>query len=220
MELLNQLNQAASAIAISAALVIFIVANITPGPNNLMLMVSGVRIGLRRTLPHIWGILVGVFLLVIGLGLVLDTAADFFPPILLILRFIFSAILLWLAYKIATAPTSEEEDSSFPIPFGFWRALLFQWVNSKAWAVHTFIIVSCGSGNPTTVTSEALVIALLGTPIALAGTFSWTLFGVSLRGWLREPKRARIFYGVMGGALSLIVLFLWIEPILKWLEQG
>ena len=114
MELLNQLNQAASAIAISAALVIFIVANITPGPNNLMLMVSGVRIGLRRTLPHIWGILVGVFLLVIGLGLVLDTAADFFPPILLILRFIFSAILLWLAYKIATAPTSEEEDSSFP----------------------------------------------------------------------------------------------------------
>ena len=218
MELLSQLTQAASAVSISAALAIFVIGNLTPGPNNLMLLVSGVRIGLRRTLPHIWGIVIGIFLLVIGLGLVLDTAADFFPPILLILRFVFSAVLLWLAYKIATAPTDDDEDSSFPIPFGFWRGLLFQWVNSKAWAVHAFIIVSCGSGNPTTVASEALVIALLGTPITIIGTCGWTLFGVSLRGWLRKSNRARAFYRVMGGALTLIVLMLWIEPLLEWLS--
>ena len=35
------------------------VTSITPGPNNLMLLASGVNFGFRRTLPHMFGIGIG-----------------------------------------------------------------------------------------------------------------------------------------------------------------
>ena len=216
MEIFSQLAHAFVAVNLSAAAAVFLVGSFTPGPNNLMLMISGVRVGARRTLPHVWGIVLGIFLLILGLGVFLDLVADLFPPILLILRLIFSGILFWLAYKIATAKIEpdededEEEDPLFPIPFGFWRGFFFQWVNPKAWAVHAFIIVSCGSGNPTTVASEALVVAIFGAPFTIGSAFTWVIFGVSLRGWLREPRRARIFYRVMGVLLALVVILVWI----------
>ncbi len=48
-----------------------VVSSITPGPNNLMLLASGVNFGFRATVPHILGIGAGfaVLLLAVGLGL-------------------------------------------------------------------------------------------------------------------------------------------------------
>ena len=45
--------------------------SLTPGPNNLMLLASGVNYGFARTLPHILGVVLGYALLlsVMGLGL-------------------------------------------------------------------------------------------------------------------------------------------------------
>jgi len=54
------------------ALYLFAIAtSITPGPNNIMLLASGVNFGLRRTLPHTLGISIGfcVLLLSVGFGL-------------------------------------------------------------------------------------------------------------------------------------------------------
>ena len=35
------------------------VTSVTPGPNNMMLLASGVNFGLRRSLPHMFGISLG-----------------------------------------------------------------------------------------------------------------------------------------------------------------
>ena len=50
-----------------------LVAAYTPGPNNVMLAASGANFGFRRTLPHIFGILVGFCSLVVAAGLGLAT---------------------------------------------------------------------------------------------------------------------------------------------------
>ena len=43
-----------------AALVLFAFStSITPGPNNMMLLSSGVNFGMRRTIPHMVGIELG-----------------------------------------------------------------------------------------------------------------------------------------------------------------
>ena len=48
-----------------AAMVAFcFVSGVTPGPNNLMLMTSGVNFGFRRTLPHLFGVVLGFCLMV------------------------------------------------------------------------------------------------------------------------------------------------------------
>ena len=54
------------------AFVVFaVVMFFTPGPNNIMLLSSGLTYGFRRTLPHIAGIAIGVAFMVgaVGIGL-------------------------------------------------------------------------------------------------------------------------------------------------------
>ncbi|HSF64227.1 MAG TPA: LysE family transporter, partial [Paracoccaceae bacterium] len=47
------------------------VTSVTPGPNNLMLMASGVNFGFRRTVPHMLGVALGFVAMaaVVGMGL-------------------------------------------------------------------------------------------------------------------------------------------------------
>ena len=58
-------------------------ASITPGPNNLMLLASGVNFGVTRTVPHMLGISIGFFVLLLavgfGLGAVLGSGRQWMP---------------------------------------------------------------------------------------------------------------------------------------------
>ena len=53
---------------VSMALFAF-VTSITPGPNNMMLLASGVNFGVRATLPHLLGISCGHFIMLMAVGL-------------------------------------------------------------------------------------------------------------------------------------------------------
>src|ERR1700712_4003687 len=89
-------------LAVLPALLLFaFVASATPGPNNIMLMTSGLNFGFRRTLPHFWGVDVGfsVMTLLVGLGLAQVFVAA--PVLLTVLKWIGAAYLVWLAWKIA-----------------------------------------------------------------------------------------------------------------------
>ncbi len=71
---------------------------ITPGPNNVMLTASGANYGFMRTLPHIFGILGGCFLLFAGIALGLGLIFERYPMVQTVLRVIGSAYLLYLAW--------------------------------------------------------------------------------------------------------------------------
>ena len=57
----------------------------TPGPNNVMLLSSGLTYGFRRTLPHIAGITIGVAFMVAAVGLGLGTVFIAWPALQTIL---------------------------------------------------------------------------------------------------------------------------------------
>ena len=63
-----------------------VVAAVTPGPNNLMLMTSGVKFGFARTLPHLAGVVLGFSLMVALVGLGLDAVFQRVPQLLPAMR--------------------------------------------------------------------------------------------------------------------------------------
>ena len=86
------------------ALVLFaFTTSITPGPNNMMLFASGVNFGFRRTIPHMFGIGVGFFSLLIGVGLGLGALLHTVPVVYTALKFAGGAYLVWIAWKIASS---------------------------------------------------------------------------------------------------------------------
>lgn len=175
------------------------VASVTPGPNNAMLLASGVNYGFLRTLPHIAGISLGcvVMLLLVGLGLGQMFSAV--PQLYGVLRYAGAAYLLWLAWKIArSGPTQERRAEGRPMTF--WHAMAFQWVNPKAWvmvvgAVSTYAPRQDFARN---VMVLALLLGLVNTPTVCV----WAGFGTALRPLLSHPVRVRIFNVTM--ALLLV----------------
>ena len=191
--------------AMIAALFSFaLVSSITPGPNNIMLAVSGVNFGLRRTLPHMLGIFCGLMMIVIAVGLGLGFVFSHYPLVREALRIGGIVYTLWLAWKIAIAGSLGGGELPHPLRFG--AAFAFQWVNVKLWvmAVAT-VALYVRPGH--TLTDTALVTVMLAV-ISWPVMFLWAGFGAGMRDFLRIPARIRAFNIVMGLALAASVLAL------------
>jgi threonine/homoserine/homoserine lactone efflux protein len=172
----------------------------TPGPNNVMVLASGVNYGYRRTLPHIFGINIGfslmMFLMALGLGAVFLAE----PRLQLAFKIVGIAYMLWLAWKIATAAGVGEGEAEGR-PMTFIETAVFQWVNVKAWMMimgAIAVYAPPGYGPLEKALYLSLVMLFAGTP----PTHIWMLFGVGIRRFLDNPKALRAFNVTM--ALLLV----------------
>jgi threonine/homoserine/homoserine lactone efflux protein len=188
-----------------AFLVFSTVAAITPGPSNVMLTVTGAITGILRGLPCLFGVGTGMALMMFVVAFGLGTVVIGHPLLVTLLKWCGAAFLLWLAWKIATAPHSDTLDGGRAV--GFVGAFAFQWLNPKAWLVSmsasgTYLRADAG------VLIQALAIAGIFFAVALACGFVWLAFGVAVRQILRSPGLQRTFNVAMGALLALsVVLF-------------
>jgi threonine/homoserine/homoserine lactone efflux protein len=162
----------------------------TPGPNNIMVMSSGLTYGFRRTLPHILGVVVGFAFMVGAVGVGFGTVFLAFPILQTILRYVGAAYLIYLAVMIAMAgPPKPGEASRGPLTF--WQGAMFQWVNVKGWvAVIGTITAYAGIAQfPLNIVLQVLIFLLMGT----ASITTWTLFGSALRPFLTSPRLVQAF---------------------------
>jgi threonine/homoserine/homoserine lactone efflux protein len=189
------------------------VTSITPGPNNLMLLASGVNFGFRRTLPHMLGIGAGcvVMLAVVGLGTGELMSAH--PALYATLRVAGGLYLIWLAWAIAKSePSDAGGTETRGRPMSFWSAAAFQWINPKAWVMTVGAAVTYS--NPQAVMASVLLIVVVFWAVNLPCISVWVLFGTGLRRFLTEPRTLRRFNIVMA---LILVASLW--PLVADLAQ-
>ena len=115
----------------------YFVMYVTPGPNNAMVLTSGIKFGFSKTIPHMGGITIGHVIQVVLVCLGLGKLFLLFPQIQNILRIICALYLLYLGYKIIGSFSKIKEDNSRPLKF--YEAALFQLVNPKAWTISTMV---------------------------------------------------------------------------------
>jgi threonine/homoserine/homoserine lactone efflux protein len=169
------------------------VSSITPGPNNLMLMASGANFGFRRTLPHMLGVGLGFTAMVTLVGLGLVGLFEAYPLSYEVLKVVSVVYLVYLAWKIATsaAPAGTEVSADTQgKPITFIQAVLFQWVNPKAWTMAlTALTVYAPSQNFLSV----LLVAVVFGGINLPCVSLWTLLGQQLQRLLTSRRRLVVF---------------------------
>lgn len=184
-----------------AALVLFaFVTSVTPGPNNLMLLASGVNFGFRRTLPHMFGIGSGFFVLLMAVGFGLGALLEQFPRLYTALKIVGAIYLLYLAWKIAFSRSMGEANSSGR-PLSFLQAASFQWVNPKAWVMALGAMAAYT--NPESHLASVLIVGLVFALVNVPSVSVWAGFGTALRTFLSDPVRLRWFNLTMGAALAL-----------------
>ena len=190
-------------VLIAASLFSF-VSSITPGPNNMMMLASGVNFGFRRSVPHWLGICGGFTFMLCAVGLGLHTLLADHPALYDVLRYAGSAYLVWMAWRLATAtaaPAAQDENApaSEARPLGVWGAAAFQWVNPKAWvmAVTAMSAYLPARAQPFDVLALALLFGVINLPCVAC----WAGGGAALRRFLQDPLRLRIFNISMALAL-------------------
>jgi len=193
--------------AFFALLVYSFVTSVTPGPNNLMLLASGVNFGIVRTIPHILGIGSGFMTLLFAVGFGLGAVLMAFPVLHLALKVAGGAYLLYLAYRTAMSRSLKDGEAKAQ-PMTFLEAAAFQWVNPKAWvmALTSMAVYT----NPERPFLSVLIISLVFAVLNIPTVAIWAGFGTALRGFLSDPARLKWFNIAMG---LLLVATLW--PMLK-----
>ena len=167
----------------------------TPGPNNIMVLSSGLTYGFRRSLPHIAGIAIGVSFMVASVGLGLGAIFIAYPVLQTILKYVGIAYLIYLAAVIAMSGAVTPGQDNRRGPMTFWAAVLFQWINVKGWVmvIGTITAYAGIASFPWNITIQVMLSLLLGALSCSA----WAMFGSALRPMLTSRKAVRAFNIVM-----------------------
>lgn len=185
-----------------------LVAAITPGPSNTMIVATGSVVGIWRGLPCVLGASVGMGLLLFASALGLGQLVVSQPILLKVLNWGGAAFLLWLAWKIAHAGRMGEGARAEPV--GFLSATAFQWINPKGWLVAVSAAGTYLQVQPGHALWQAATFGLLFFAAALPAGLVWLILGALVQRLLRDERSARIFNVVMALTLaaSVVLIFL------------
>ena len=194
------------------ALVVFaFVAGITPGPNNIMIMASGLNFGVRASLPHFFGICFGFPTMLSAVGFGIGYLFDVYPRLHELIRLIGISYLLYLAWLIAQAAPSEERAAGGK-PLSFFQAALFQWVNPKAWIMGTGALATFTQAGGAIHQQVVIIVAVFFLfTFPCAGT--WLFLGRILQRLLTNPAQQRWFNRAMA---VLLVISIWPIGVEMW----
>jgi len=163
----------------------YFVMYVTPGPNNAMVLTSGLKFGFLKTIPHMTGITIGHIIQLVLVCFGLGKIFQIFPQIQYVLKIICSVYLLYLGYKIIGSFSKIKEDGSKPLKF--YEAALFQIVNPKAWTISTMAASSFlpKEGNLIVSIFFIAIVALIICPISIS---PWAAFGSAIRNFVKNKK--------------------------------
>lgn len=170
----------------------------SPGPNVILLTASGARFGFRATLPHIIGVALGVGVIAAVTGLGIGTLITAHPALELVLKIAASVWILWMAWRLWSAPPARADAKDRP--FTFLQAVLFQWVNPKVWAVALSASAYVITLQPV---QQATTLAITFAALNLGVCLFWTSAGHLLRRLLENPALWRAFMRIMAVSLAV-----------------
>lgn len=185
-----------------------IVGAVTPGPVNLIATSTAINQGLRTALLYVAGASVAYALVVFLCGFLMHSIALALPKLQFMMQIIGSLFILYLAYKIFSAPISSLHTREKSL-VGFWSGAFTQLINPKAW-----LVAMSGISLYVIGTSDEVQLLVVFTTISLAacltGVGIWALLGRVLTHHLQDSTKQLVFNKVMAGLLAVSVSMIWL----------
>jgi len=177
-----------------------VVTTFTPGPNNIAASAAGMRLGYRRTLPFLLGMLAGFMLIMLASGLLTDLARRAYDGILPWLKWVGVAYMTWLAVSLFL-PTKHDSDEPARNA-RFFDGMFLQVVNPKLILYGITIYSSFQTllaGTPGRLVGSVVLLSLLGfSSISL-----WAVVG-STFSRLLKTKTAKLVFNIV---MALLLLY-------------
>lgn len=197
--------------ALGAIAGLLCVAALTPGPNNLVVLRTASRDGLRGALPAIAGVVLGGLALLCMMAVGAGTAFAAWPALRRWLGIAGAAYLLWLGAALVVdglRANRSHVDVDAALPAGTLGLIGFQFLNPKSWVMVLTVIASV----PADGLRGYLPLAALFVAIPTGCLLLWAALGALLARWLSRPRVRRGTDVGMGALLVASAGLLLLEP--------
>jgi threonine/homoserine/homoserine lactone efflux protein len=184
--------------------------SISPGPANLLAMMSGAKFGILKSIPAFLGILIGFNIMVFSVGVGLGSIFNQYPMLHTIIKYIGVAYMLYLAYCIIRSDTVLGAAEEGEKPISFLQAALLQWVNPKGWimAIGAVSAYALQTAHPI---GQAAIISLVFFLVGVPCIGVWLISGAMVRKFLSNQKNMKIFNYITGILLIASILLVLVE---------
>jgi threonine/homoserine/homoserine lactone efflux protein len=179
---------------------------LSPGPSNLMCAASGARFGVSRSIPFIVGMNIMVLIPALLTGLGVGELLNRFPNVLLVIKYLGAAVVLYMAYKFFRSGTVEKQDLPENVPT-LWDGIMVQFLNAKGLAALVLIYSQLVIRNVWGI-GTVLVISLYMTLTSIGCHFLWLYGSVWLTKRVTSEAAVRL-QGIVFGFM-LIGIAIWI----------
>ncbi|MBQ4852750.1 LysE family translocator [Pseudoalteromonas sp. MMG012] len=188
-------------IALIPALVLFcFIAAFTPGPNNILLTLSGAKFGVKRTMPHIFGIRVGMTVMHILMLCGLGSLFSMLPILHAALQAIACGYILYLASKIIQSGAQVNSQELLQ-PMSVNQAAVFQLINPKS--ISMLLSLCSALTIPGALFWDSAILGLVVfNLVGICCAVFWVFAGKYINRYLHKPKQRSRFNIVM--ALLLV----------------
>lgn len=211
------------------ALVLFMLVNsITPGPNNLMLLHGSIKRGFWACRWHMLGITIGVTIMLWLSYWGMAALVVSFPVLMLTIKLLGTLYLLWLTYQMAKSDftvivhealqreqsgkasgETEVKQRFGELPLSFWQAVLFQWLNPKAWTM-TVVAPSLAMFHAGKPWLDNYSLLALTAVVNLVSISFWAAGGHWLRKLVHLPRVMRVIHALIVIMTLYCALTLWL----------
>lgn len=181
----------------------------SPGPAPLALAAVGASFGVRRGIPFLLGVLGGLCVAIVGVVIALSTLFTIYPAAQMAVQILGGCYILYVAYKIATAPVIQDNGTAQSIP-SFVHGFILNLLNPKAYAA--FFAIFSQFSLP--LQSNALSLLVTGVICILVATVvdaAWLMLGGVIRPLFRNPLQARILRITFAVIMVLAVAYAFVN---------
>jgi threonine/homoserine/homoserine lactone efflux protein len=172
----------------------------SPGPATISLTASGVAFGVRRSARYLAGIVAGTTVVLLAVAVGVTGALLAIPTVRPVLIAGAAAYILYLAYRIATAPPLRAGSDAAAAP-SLAGGLLLGVANPKAWVAIAAVFVSVRLSADAAL--DAGLKASTLTAMIVVINAGWLLAGAWVAPVLHDPARSRRANVVLASALIL-----------------
>jgi len=176
----------------------------SPGPATLSLAALGSTYGMRPVFPYYIGIVAGTISVLLLVAAGFSSLVYAYPRIATVVGVVAAIYILYLAYKIATAPTGKARESKTTVPSigaGFLLAL----GNPKAFAAIGAVYSSTRISGTEPVLEIAVKLAVLALVI-VAVNYTWLVLGSVMSAYFHSHRSGRVLNIVFSLLLLVSVL--------------
>lgn len=162
---------------LTAFITFVLVGTFSPGPNNIMSLVSGTHYGYKKTLPFLLGVFSAFSTIMLATSYLNLFLYNLIPKIKPYMYAIGAAYMLYLAYKVLNSKMGEAESDKLNT---FGAGFTLQFINPKV-LLYGITVTSSFIIPHFSAFWILLGFAILLACITFVATSSWALFGASFK---------------------------------------